>query len=638
MAWRVKALGCVFWLLIPVLAWASEESLPGQAPRPGGLPPPRGGGPGQGLFSQGAPRIRVVYPRKGQVVTARDSTFIFGQVSPPKSQLFINGQPTRVHDNGAFLGWVPVSPGNFVFRLKAIAGGDSAALDWPVRIPHPLEPPLQTDSLYITAGSLWPRQDIVLQWGDILEVAFRGTPGCRAFFQIDGYSLAGQALLFPMAEKNYLSRFYWGQAVFGEEVRRDTLMMGGLYTGVLRIEEPDTLWRRRILFILVGPKGDTLRVRSRARLTVMPSRIPRVVELIQEVTTARTGPGLGYYLFLPQGVRLVVTGKRGNFWRAQLAENEEAWLPDGSFRWLPKGTSLPQSVVSVVRTRRMGRFTRVQIPLQVRLPFRIEQTLQPVSLIVTIWGVTADTDWIRYDFGDPLVGDIRWSQKAKGVYQLRIYLNLKHPWGYNPHYQGNDLLIDIKHPPKISRRSPLKDKIICLDPGHHPDLGAVGPTGLEEREANLAIAYQLKKMLERKGAFVVLTRYGDHGISLMARPKLAAVVGADVLISIHNNALPDGVNPFRNNGSSTYYYHPQSYRLARILQREFLKYLKLPDFGLYYDNLALCRPPQMPAVLVEPAFMMIPEQEALLRTEKFQKRIAKAILKGLEKFFREMRE
>jgi N-acetylmuramoyl-L-alanine amidase len=142
----------------------------------------------------------------------------------------------------------------------------------------------------------------------------------------------------------------------------------------------------------------------------------------------------------------------------------------------------------------------------------------------------------------------------------------------------------------------------------------------------------------RNGAKVVMTRRGSQGVALYDRPKIAIEKGCDILISIHNNALPDGVNPFYNNGSSTYCYHPQSLPLAREIQSELLKRLKLPDFGTYYGNLVLTRPSQLPAVLVEPAFMMIPEQEELLRTDKFQKKCAQAIARGVLNFVKSAKE
>jgi N-acetylmuramoyl-L-alanine amidase len=60
----------------------------------------------------------------------------------------------------------------------------------------------------------------------------------------------------------------------------------------------------------------------------------------------------------------------------------------------------------------------------------------------------------------------------------------------------------------------------------------------------------------------------------------------------------------------------------------------LPDLGVYYDNLALVRPTWMPSILCEGAFIIIPEQEAALRTPVFQEAYAQGIVDGLEDYFR----
>jgi N-acetylmuramoyl-L-alanine amidase len=173
-----------------------------------------------------------------------------------------------------------------------------------------------------------------------------------------------------------------------------------------------------------------------------------------------------------------------------------------------------------------------------------------------------------------------------------------------------------------------------LDPGHSPDLGAVGPTRLYEKDVNLWIAHKVRKVLEENGAKVIQTRYGHEPVELYDRPGAAVDFDADMLISIHNNALPDGVNPFENNGTSTYYYHPQSKPLAEAIQKKLMEKTGLPDFGVYYGNLALTRPSEMLAVLVECAFMMIPEQEAMLKNREFQQKCAEGIYEGICEFLR----
>jgi N-acetylmuramoyl-L-alanine amidase len=256
-----------------------------------------------------------------------------------------------------------------------------------------------------------------------------------------------------------------------------------------------------------------------------------------------------------------------------------------------------------------------------------------------LYGVWSDTDWIPQDVSDPLIQDIQWHQETNDIYTVEITFHEEQQWGFDVNYNGTTLEIDIKRKPDIAGwpASPFKDLLICLDPGHHPDLGAVGPTGLAERDVNMAVALQLKEMLESKGALVVMSREGSQGIRLQARSKLADVVNADILVSIHFNSVPDGTNPWKHNGSSTYYYHPMSRQLATLIHEEVLKELKLNNMGIYYADFALCRTTETVAVLTEEAFMIIPEQEMLLAEPDYQKRCAKAIFKGLENFLKKNR-
>ncbi|MCI0512613.1 N-acetylmuramoyl-L-alanine amidase, partial [candidate division KSB1 bacterium] len=157
-------------------------------------------------------------------------------------------------------------------------------------------------------------------------------------------------------------------------------------------------------------------------------------------------------------------------------------------------------------------------------------------------------------------------------------------------------------------------------------------------DVNLEVCHRLKRHLEEKEAMVVLTRDEEQGVALSTRPKLAAFVGADVLISVHFNSLPDGVNPYKNHGTSTYYFQPMSYPLATLIHENLLEALKLPDFGLFHQNLVLIRPTEFLAVLIEPAFIIHPEEEALIRSAKFQETLAQAVVTALEEFYHTIRE
>jgi N-acetylmuramoyl-L-alanine amidase len=176
-----------------------------------------------------------------------------------------------------------------------------------------------------------------------------------------------------------------------------------------------------------------------------------------------------------------------------------------------------------------------------------------------------------------------------------------------------------------------------VDPGH-PGAGSYGPTGLYEGDANLAIAARLIEMLEAAGAKPIVIRSDRGAVGLYERTRLARDAGAELFVSIHNNALPDGVRPFDRAGTSTFYYHAHSAALAGRVQEGMVRRMGLEDRGVLWGDLAVVREPWFPAVLAEGAFMMIPSHEAALRTPAFQERYARGVLEGIEAFLRDVSE
>jgi N-acetylmuramoyl-L-alanine amidase len=215
----------------------------------------------------------------------------------------------------------------------------------------------------------------------------------------------------------------------------------------------------------------------------------------------------------------------------------------------------------------------------------------------------------------------------------RIALRLGgRPWGYKAFYDADGtLVLRLRRTPAIDPQAPLRGRRIVIDPGH-PPAGATGPTGLREAEANHGIGLALRDLLEAAGARVVMTRVSDSAVDLYPRTKLADTVDAELLISIHNNALPDGVNPFSNNGTSVFYNHPQSIPLAMAVDRALVARLGIRDLGVGRCDLALVRPTWMPAILTEGLFMMLPDQEAALRSPAGQRLYAQGVFDGIRRF------
>jgi N-acetylmuramoyl-L-alanine amidase len=296
---------------------------------------------------------------------------------------------------------------------------------------------------------------------------------------------------------------------------------------------------------------------------------------------------------------------------------------------LPTQPAAPAVVGSVV-VQPDSDGLRLRVPVSRRVPFEVTETEREVTL--RLYDAVGNVNWIRYGRADTLLRAIAWGQP--GSREVTLTASLTRPvWGYRAVWERDDLVLEVRRPPPIDGGHPLRGRLIAVDAGH-PPAGATGPTGLREAEANLAIALALQPMLEADGARVMLTRTADAPLDLWPRVARAEAAGAELLVSIHNNALPDGLNPFTNSGASVYYNQPRSIPLARAVQTALVRRLGVRDLGIGRGDLALVRPTWMPSVLTEGLFMILPEQEAALRSPEGVRRYAEAVRDGLREFLR----
>lgn len=486
-----------------------EPAIPGQLP-----PIPLVDGP---------LAIRVIYPRARQVVSVRDSTFIFGAVGSGSASLTINGANVPVYPNGAFLGWLPFpqnTPPTYEIVAKKVEG-DSARIVHEVARPRPPVTPAE------------PPPQLVI---------------------------------------------------------------------------PDVPRYVELLNANVDAKSDS-----------------------DSVAILRPTAGGTYKWFLHPGTIVELTGTRGAWARVRLDDDLEVWTDTAGVKATDR-TSLARRTASNARVLLGAGSSDLRIPLGEKTPFLVEQTND--ALVLTLYNTSSNIDILNLPTNDPSIRDVTWEQATSS--RTRITIHLWHaPYGYQTLWERGFLVLRVRHLPVVNAARPLQGRVIAVDPGH-PPIGSTGPTGLVEAVATLAIAEQLKPLLERAGATVVMTRTTPAAVALGERPIIARRANADALVSIHLNAHPDGVNPYRTNGTGTYYFHTQAEPLARALQRGMVRWMGLRDLGINYDNLALARPTWMPSVLLEGAFVILPDQEAALRTEEFQSRYALGILEGLESYFRSL--
>ncbi|MDN5780756.1 MAG: N-acetylmuramoyl-L-alanine amidase [Luteimonas sp.] len=230
-------------------------------------------------------------------------------------------------------------------------------------------------------------------------------------------------------------------------------------------------------------------------------------------------------------------------------------------------------------------------------------------------------------------------------------------------------------PPPLARRSGMRPLVVAIDPGHGgQDPGAIGKSGRREKDVTLAVGRELARIVNATpGLKAYLTRDKDVFIPLNRRAQLARAAKADIFVSIHADAAENrsasgaSVYVLSLKGASSQRARwladkenaadliggrmPQSGNtLASVLldltQSGHMKASEdaarhvldsLGDVGntrrVERANFAVLRTADMPSMLVETAYISNPTEERLLTDPSYQRKLAKAILRGVDTYF-----
>ena len=197
----------------------------------------------------------------------------------------------------------------------------------------------------------------------------------------------------------------------------------------------------------------------------------------------------------------------------------------------------------------------------------------------------------------------------------------------------------------LNKLTNLKGKLIVIDPGHGGnDAGAIGPTGVMEKNVTLKVSLELKRLLEAEGAEVVMTRETDSTVSskgakasdieeLGARCEVANRIGAEIFISIH----ADSFTRPEARGTTGYYYSKSTtgkgQKLADCIRRNLVEQLGTPSRGTQPCNFYVVKNTDMPATLIELGFISNKEEEKLLDSKEGVMKAAQGIFDGIEDYF-----
>ena len=341
--------------------------------------------------------------------------------------------------------------------------------------------------------------------------------------------------------------------------------------------------------------------------------------------------------YLPEGITMFADAENANLYRVRLSQNRYAYIPKSQVDVVEKANEgydfMQENVVlsGSSTAYNMGSFDRVSIGVGGKKPYIVKEYTDPHKIVVDLYGVQCNSNWLTHKSGLKSVDNIDIESIDSDVTRVTVYLKTKSSWGFSMNYQGNSLNLDIKHVPASLQ---MKNLTIGIDAGHGgpQSNGAVGLSGLKEKDMNLDMAYQLKGILEKQGAKVVLSREVDEGMTIRERQDKFIENKCDIVISIHCNA---GGGPLSTLGTSTYY----RYNVYKPLAEDILGYLLgmegVKNFGMVGNfNFSLNAPTEYPAVLVETLFLSHPEDEAMIIKKDFQKLMMKKVTEGVKDYLK----
>lgn len=317
--------------------------------------------------------------------------------------------------------------------------------------------------------------------------------------------------------------------------------------------------------------------------------------------------GINRMAHLQRDIILQTDGEKSGFYRVVLGKDKYGWISKSNVKMCDDNTFEHAEVKGYDYEDSKEYFTFI-FHLTRPVPFEI---IEGDPLLIKFFNIKDD-----YEMDFP-------TKEALGGRNLA---------GYSGRYEGNDFILKIRKPPVIKRK--LHGLTVTVDAGHGGyEVGSTSCLKDLEKDINLAIAKELELELKKRGAKVVMTRDDDTYVGLKDRVEKANEHDSTVFLSIHGNALPDGLDPNKSSGTSIYYYYEQAKPLAQELINTMTAELGINNDKVRQGSLAVVRNTNALSLLIEVAYMINPDDSVMLSDKEFQKNCAKAIADGLEKYF-----
>jgi N-acetylmuramoyl-L-alanine amidase len=549
--------------------------------------------------------LKFVNPAKNQnnVVAARQ--FITGTTCK-ECTLSLNQVPVKVWPTGAFAAEVNLTPGDtsFLFTVTDKKGFTiTQKLFYQYSLP-PKEKAVETNT--IAYWRIEPQGDLLLKPGDKLKMTIKAIPGAVVKLS-NGFELKETAV-------------------------KDSNGVKGIYKGEYIVKENDDLIgdeKRKLKATISLKNNEQFEATSVNSFSVMPQQ-PTILYTKGKLPYLLIGLGedrlggtkIGY---LDSMVKLHAVSKVGDKYCVQLTKHRQAYIEEQHVQVVNNGSFSASSLTGSMRVWGDSLYDYVSVALQERLPYQSFQQINPSTIVVDVFGATANTNWITQLKSVQEIKQVSYEQTEDELFRITIQLQHVQHWGHTIYYTGNNLVIRIKHQPKSLL---LQDMIIGVDAGHGgSNKGAFGITGIMEKEMTLLIAKELQQALEAEGATVIMSRTTDETVDNHDRYTFFKARNPNLLVSIHLNSSAD---PIRIKGVSTYYKHIGYRLLTQTILHQMLD-MGLQEFGNVGNfNFILNGFTEFPNVLVETLFISHPEDESNVLTKEYRKQMAGKIVLGIK--------
>lgn len=570
--------------------------------------------------AQNAP-ITVQYPQEKMAVPhGATSVYLFGKINLQAASLQINGVDVPLHINGTFLAYLPVKQGEFTFLLTAQSQGKTYQATRSIVVPGtPIEE--FEESAKFDPKEIFPSKPLWLLPGDTMLLSARGTPNAKVQARLVGIKNAQSIELTEQPKQR------------------------GLYQARYTIPTDQKTRSVKIIYSMVDEKTQTKdKITAEEKLKILnphsplqPARVKSAGTKLRKIPVSQGS----LYPFYRAFGEVLISGRANGLYRLRLANGESAWIEERKVKLFSAGQYRP-NVIDELDVLSSPDSTQVRWGLEKQVPLFIEEFKD--RLEVSFYYTPVFEQNFNLDTTSALVDRVEWQRSQTDIIKFILYFKPEQPlWGYAYHYEKNDFVLNLHQKPTLATtpQKPLLGARILIDAGHSPKRtnpydGLVTPSGFLEYELNLDLAETLKPKLEQAGATVIMTRSGHNHIGLTQRYKKALNEKAHIFVSLHYNALPDTVNPLAMpRGYSVYYAYPHSFDLAESIYKSFNKRVPLADNGLINDDiLFIPRISDIPSVLVENAFPILPEQEDWVLSQTGRETLAETLYQGIVDFYK----